>query len=346
LPDNSSREIAIPLSDSKQLGEFIAGLLGQRRSIERHFDRRFDIDFDWLLNLNEVIAQRLAAQNDGVLVSFSARIYFGNGKIVTLEDQQAFRTFRDFSNELSVGVDLRWSYLIQFPLAPSPEKQELRFLAFTKKDIVQKKPEPESKKSFIADAENERLAYSIHFTDVTWGEDLSAHIGNYITSKTAPLSKWNMTLNKMRSTATLPLALAAVFILMSVVFLFSSLDSELGLEKYQPLARASEKLKTTEEKLDFIVAYQLANVAQKSSIFIIRPFFRSALLVVAAMMIFFVITIRKASFIKLNESSERYYNIYNKNYEYIKYSLIIGSLISIASGMFANRLYDAVKTLW
>ena len=43
-PENKSKSIVIPL-DERTLGEFIASLLGQRRSIERDFDdRRFEID--------------------------------------------------------------------------------------------------------------------------------------------------------------------------------------------------------------------------------------------------------------------------------------------------------------
>lgn len=87
MADVSSAQIAIP-SDTRILGEFIAGLLGQRRSIERTFyDRRFEIDMNWLLNLDQIIAQRLAAQNTAKLVSFSAKFYFANGKVITLEAQ-------------------------------------------------------------------------------------------------------------------------------------------------------------------------------------------------------------------------------------------------------------------
>ena len=81
---NSS--ISIPLNDPRALGDFISGLLGQRRSIERRYDeRRFEIDFDWLLNLDQIIAQRVS-QNAPKLVSFSAVFYFKEGNILTVED--------------------------------------------------------------------------------------------------------------------------------------------------------------------------------------------------------------------------------------------------------------------
>jgi hypothetical protein len=50
-----STEITIPM-DTRVLGEFLAELLGQRRSIERTFDdRRFEIDMSWLLNLDAML---------------------------------------------------------------------------------------------------------------------------------------------------------------------------------------------------------------------------------------------------------------------------------------------------
>jgi hypothetical protein len=72
---SAAGQIAIP-NDPRILGEFIANLLGQRRSIERQFDDyRFEIDLDWLQNLHHIIEQRLAAQNAAQLISFSARFF-------------------------------------------------------------------------------------------------------------------------------------------------------------------------------------------------------------------------------------------------------------------------------
>ena len=186
VPKNTSRAIVIPL-DERTLGEFIASLLGQRRSIERNFnDRRFEIDSNWLLNLDDVILQRINSQHTAKLVSFSARIYFSNGKIVTLQEEKSFRHYNDISSEISVGVDLRWSFLIKFPLAGIPEKQEIRFAAFTDATIIGevKAKERRSSRSFLSTrGEDERFLYSVQFTNVTWGEDLSATIDAYITGK-------------------------------------------------------------------------------------------------------------------------------------------------------------------
>jgi hypothetical protein len=342
----ATREVAIPIADPKQLGEFIAGLLGQRRSIDRRFDdRRFSIDFDWLTNLDDIIAQRLAAQNAAVLVSFAARIYFGNGKIVTLEDRDSFRTFRDTSSELSVGIDLRWNYLIQFPLAASPEKQEIRFSAFTEKDILEKKPNEDRGKLFLsADSEKESLSYAIQFTDVTWGEDVSAHIGNYINSKTEPIAKWKAILRKVRHSA-FPYGLLAGATLAMTSALAGIAGGNPAVQKYFPLEMSLANLKTIDQKVDFLV-----DVAATRLLIDPWPVFSSALGRIALWMAaiglaYFLRIIRKASFINLNEHSGRYLSRYERNYDFMKYAMIAGFLVSTGAGIFANRIYDALKTI-
>ncbi|WP_128925437.1 hypothetical protein [Bradyrhizobium guangxiense] len=90
--DDSSETVGaltIPL-ESRVLGEFISGLLGQSRSIERQFlDRRFEIDFNWLLNLDQIISQRLASQNQAKLVSFSAKFTATKASFININDFSA-----------------------------------------------------------------------------------------------------------------------------------------------------------------------------------------------------------------------------------------------------------------
>src|SRR4051794_37759668 len=79
-----------------KLGEFIASLLGQRRSIEHSFtDKIFVIDLDWIFGLDSIIEQRISAQNEGELVSFSASIFLENGRTTTLASRDALRTYHD-----------------------------------------------------------------------------------------------------------------------------------------------------------------------------------------------------------------------------------------------------------
>jgi hypothetical protein len=339
-PDTST-EITIPL-DTRVLGEFIADLLGQRRIIERTFaDRRFEIDMSWLTNLDQIIEQRLAAQNAGQLMSFSARIYFANGKIVILESQRAFRSFNDMSNELSIGVDLRWTYLIQFPLSKMPEKQEIRFSAFTDKTVAERASESRPSKSFLSfDAERERLSYGIQFTDVTWGEDLSAHIANYITSKTEAIPKWKHNLRGIRSTFLFPVGMMVGIVLLtwSVV---GELPSASGvIEQYGPLKEITNRLQDNTQKLNFLVDITATRMIIEISLW---PLVKGGIAFISVLGLFYFLLLRKASFISMNDTSRRYLEKYGKNFEFIRYGIGAALVVATIGGLFSSRLYDLIK---
>jgi hypothetical protein len=341
----NSTELTIPL-DNKVLGNFIASLLGQSRTIERRFsDRRFEIDVAWLLNLDQIINQRLASQNQGELVSFSARFYFGNGKVIILEDHAAFRAFHDLSNELSVGADLRWTYLIKFPLAKLPEKQEIRFSVFTDKNIAEQKA-PEKKKETLfnfGNNENEEISTSVHFTDVTWGEDLYSHIGNYILAKTEDVPKWKSFLLSLRSTSLFSLsAFGGMSIAMWSVY--SGITDGLNKITQRFGDLNTLKLNTIDEKLDLLISFGVTRMNTET--FPISSMLRSLIFFIAVVGTYFLLTSRKASFININDFSDRHLKKYLSSYEFVRYGVFFALTIGIVGGLFSNRLYDLSKGLW
>ena len=64
-------QITIPKPD---LGQFIIDLLGQNRRIEKSIDGPFEIDIEFLQNLDSIIEQRIKGQQDAQLVDFSTKI--------------------------------------------------------------------------------------------------------------------------------------------------------------------------------------------------------------------------------------------------------------------------------
>jgi len=335
--------IVIPL-DNRVLGEFISGLLGQSRFMERQFlDRRFEIDLNWLRNLDQIIEQRLSSQNQAKLVSFSARFYFANGKVIIIEDHNAFLSFHDMSNELSTGVDLRWNYLIKFPLAKLPEKQEIRFSAFTDQDAAQQKSEKRKEtKSFTSTAdEDSSLFIAIHFTDVTWGEDIYGHMVTYVIAKTEAISKFASVTRKTRSFLLLPTTAAMVAMITTFWSLYSSTSAGLAklTEKFGDLEKPS--VPTIDAKLDLLLGLALAR--RNIDIFPIVPFFRAALILGVLFGLYFLVRTVKASFININDYSDRYLVKYGRNYEFIRYGIGATLLVGILGGVFANKIYDVIK---
>ena len=352
MPDRESNQggagsggLMIPM-DNRVLGEFIAGLLGQSRLMERRFsNRRFEIDTNWLLNLDQIIDQRLASQNQAKLVSFSSRFYFANGKTITLEDHGAFRAFHDMSNELSVGVDLQWSYLIKFPLAKLPEKQEIRFSAFTDEDIAQQRPkERKEGKSFISTGDGgEFISIAIRFTDVTWGEDIYSHMGNYVLAKTESIPRFTSFLRKFKSTSVVgSAALIGMAVSMWSVFSLTSAGVKKVTQKFGSLD--APNLTTSDEKLDLLIGLAVARL--NIDVFPFVPFIRGLFLIAILAGVYFLVTTNKASFININSYSDQHLKKYGKNYDFIKYGILVALLVGVTGGIFANKIYDLTRMWW
>ena len=328
---SSRSEISVPLTDGRRLGEFIADLLGQRRSIERHFPGiRFEISFNWLLNLDDIISQRISAQNPANLVSFSAKLYFSNGKILTLEDHKAFRIFNDISNELSLGVVLKWTYLVKFPSKDLLDKEEIFFAAFTDYTAIVRKPREEKK--FL----------SIEFTDITCGEDISAYMNNYIMSKTEKLSSWRQNVIGVGLAIWLPLALILGMVT-TLWGLISDIKSQAAesLKQYGNIDQYIKSLVRIDDKVDFLIELTIA----KSQIrflpiaFIMRPI----TYIISLSLVLYLFLFRKVSYIATNEYSDRHYKKYDKRYDYVIWGLLVEVLVSVLAGLFSNSIYDYLK---
>lgn len=155
--------------EGHQLANFIYSLLGQRRTIEKTFRvRSLSVTHDQLIDLVELINQRVA-QNASELVTTKCSIYFKSGRAITLFDQQSFTAFNDLSKELTIGADLRLTYLVRFSGADKPEKQDIRIELFSNSL-------PRNFPGLVRSREEPLLKFTVETTNLTWGEDISHHL--------------------------------------------------------------------------------------------------------------------------------------------------------------------------
>lgn len=97
--------IATPINDEeavlslpikkKELGNFISNLLGQQQNIERSLEESFDIDHTWVMNLHEMISQRIHQQADAHLTHFSTVVYLEHGLKRTFNSTEALKTYSE-----------------------------------------------------------------------------------------------------------------------------------------------------------------------------------------------------------------------------------------------------------
>ncbi|EPH6098504.1 hypothetical protein ACS0KQ_003548 [Vibrio cholerae] len=184
-PDESNTVISIPLS-KKDLGGFISDLLGQKQSLERTYDITFEIDHSWLMNLHEMIDQRISQQSNSHLINFTAVVYFDNGAKRTITTLEAFRAYHETKPEISNGIKIVWEYLVQFPNRPHPEKQQISFTAsiYDHKHTENKFFLDRHLERLLTNSKDSLINIQIDHTERTWGDDIENIISSCVADAT------------------------------------------------------------------------------------------------------------------------------------------------------------------
>lgn len=172
--DTGDTSLSIPVG-GRSLADFISSLLGQKRTIRyRVQNRKFYASHDWILNIVNIIEQRMS-QNIHELASFRGTIYFSDGRAHTVESIEAFRSFIDYSGQESVGVSLYISYLVSLPGRELPEMQDIMVHIFSDQRFFF-----EANPSYEVVHRQSLLEYTVEFTNLTFGTDISRHISSHL----------------------------------------------------------------------------------------------------------------------------------------------------------------------
>lgn len=323
----------------KEMASFLLNLIGQRRTIEHNISNRiFNINIEWLHNLNQIIDQRIMSQNQAHIASFQIKIYYDNGRITTLQSIDDFNRFNDINNATSVGVDIKWTYLLQFRHSEKPESQNIRFRAFSDTSI-QSKTRFQMARSYFDPirTSKEELFLAIEYTDITWGEDIYNHMNNYILSSTSKPPILNRISVPVRPSIAAPLLASTTLISM-----LYSLERQINAQhdmlnhKYQSVADIIKSHSFT-NKLNFLIDLSLINLSKNlnMSIFIFP-------ISVAMIFIFYATAseFKKRSHISTNQASINKQKKIDTLYNYVMGTIISGFIISVLASLFANQVQE------
>jgi hypothetical protein len=276
--------IVLPLK-KRELGSFITSLLGQQQSISRTQTVSFDIDHAWLVNLHEMINQRICQQANANLVDFVAVIHFDNGLNRRITTIDSFRGYIETKKEETIGIMLHWNYLIHFPNKGFPEKQEITFFARAK---AEKDKEEANNSDFfysLANAvtnkvQNSLVGYEISHTERTWGDDLESLISNEIDKIIRNENQIRKTIyNCFRWSLAFAVFIACTIYPVYYVINNSNADVFALLVEYQALKEAPSSIDVLGAKLDLIADIMHANANRGRGMFSIALSFFAPLLV-------------------------------------------------------------------
>lgn len=171
-------QITLPVGKS-QFEDFIKSLLGQPQALNRFFDCRYVLRIQDVGHVISLISQRIGFQNTAHQADFTIQYNFSDQSTVTFKTFDAAERYNELKPVVPIAVHLLWTFLIQFPDRPSPEKQEIaiRFIKF---------PNPRSAgvfngilgESFIRSGIN----LEIRHTNRTWAIDIESIVANYVAS--------------------------------------------------------------------------------------------------------------------------------------------------------------------
>lgn len=236
----------------KDVAGFIATLFDRPRTLERSWSRPFDINLNWIVDLHNVITQRIQNQNHVELAGFIFRLQFEDSTMVTIPSLNEFLSFRDVSSRQPVYISLSWTFLVQFPGSDLPNAQSILFTAQSGY------PSASENETSIIDRVALKLSapvqYSdmyarVDYTEVTWGQDVM----NWIAQKVELSFKPRGAARDLVSTAArlwLPLLLLLAVIVLPLVHRSEQIKQTL-LQRGQVINSSAENV--VSQKLDYLI---------------------------------------------------------------------------------------------
>lgn len=145
------------------------------------------MNHSWLINLHDMIDQRISLQANSSLINFSAVIYFENGSKRTITTIESFKSYHETKPYVSNGIKIVWEYLVQFPNRAHPEKQQISFTAhiYEKKNSERGTSFERLARAVSENAKDSLINIQIDHTERTWGDDIE----NIISSCVSEVSK-------------------------------------------------------------------------------------------------------------------------------------------------------------
>jgi hypothetical protein len=200
--------------EQDQFREFIKGLLGRPQSISKTIRGPFEIGVADVQSLSELLTQRVAQQNGGLLATFNARISYSDDSTVEVTSMPELLSYNEVRPVTCRALHLRWDFLVRFQDKQVPEKQSVQvsFIAsggdspveFDADNIViMHQPGPLIGPGYIAPG---YIGFRIEHTARSWGADLEALLSSYFKSIVKPATGFKRWIAKHHGRVSLTVA--------------------------------------------------------------------------------------------------------------------------------------------
>jgi hypothetical protein len=145
-----------------------------------------------LLDLFQIIEQRIKQQNEGNLLDFRATVSYKDNSSVLLSGFEHLVSYNEPLPLVAKSIEMTWQYLIKFKDKPTPEKQEITIAFITAVDF---------RSYFDDDLEyghfRNKVTIKISHTARTWGADIESMLTKHLSVMVKPMNKIQKMLMRM-----------------------------------------------------------------------------------------------------------------------------------------------------
>ena len=156
----------------EKFGSFIIDLLQAPRSIDGALGIVFDLNLFDLIDIIELIRQRVSEQHENSLVSFLAVVTFRTGRRVRIHGLDDFQSFTNIGSELADRISIEMIFLVKFPDSDTPKKQTV-FVSFVTEKEAERKVRKRTYSDRFFDDKKSYIYFDIGHTHVSFGEDMA-----------------------------------------------------------------------------------------------------------------------------------------------------------------------------
>lgn len=191
--------------------DFIIGLLGKPQTITKSFSGVFEIKKNHIINIHNLIDQRIKQQNDASLIRLNARVMFDDNSSILLRSLEELISYNEIKPIVSTGAYLSWQYLIKFNDKNVPERQEIEIAIIS---TSQDAPTLDAPMMQFDWTKGGFIHLNIKHTARTWGADIESLLSNHFNKTVRPIPKLYEWFRKQREMV----AKLAYFLIMGIGF--------------------------------------------------------------------------------------------------------------------------------
>ncbi|MCW8952306.1 MAG: hypothetical protein OQK53_06365 [Rhodospirillales bacterium] len=342
--DSDQGEITFKVGHD-EFKEFICGILGKPQIITKSFYGTFDLSKEDIENIHHLLAQRIMQQNNGMLASFNANIFYDDQSSVVLNSINEFSSYNEIRPICSKAVHLSFTFLVHFNDKTTPEKQQIDISIIASSDYFAPifDDSINLKSRYIFGISN-TINFRVEHTARTWGADIESLLTGQIKSWLKETSKTRKFVNK--HDGKISFLVGAIFFLSCILGI--SFNANHFMEKqlssiHSVVANSNNTLESVGIKVDTLI-----------NMFAVGAWQRFTLSAVGLSVLSLIVSIflaamaanyagkRTPSFVTLTKKSEELRNnsIRKSSRDWIMFYVSIAT--SIACGVIANIIFQYV----